>query len=270
MTENTHDIENQAEHNPNEREVLNIFEGIIGTDYEVLRSLDDEQGLYMLEVRVKGDDGDWIQYNYIKAGKYPEGSSSETVIDVIFFDGDMPAGGHPISKYVNGEWVQESDDNNVEQSLDNTVELPTEESIKSILAEMRALDALRPRSPEEAAIEKSRAELVESAGYVVEVNDGKWLTLSKNGYTIQLKHFVEPSEFGYKGGKISAIEVKKGTNVNVEYIMWDQDIGYKDGEISATDEDAEYIIWAGHIGTEVPQDDSEASAIFHELISILN
>jgi hypothetical protein len=93
---------------PNEREVLNQIERIIGDNFEITCSLEDEAGIYMLEVRTVDEAGDSVQYNYIRVGRYPEGSSSETVIDVVFFSGDVPVGGHVISKYVNGEWVQES------------------------------------------------------------------------------------------------------------------------------------------------------------------
>ena len=109
---------------------------------------------------------------------------------------------------------------------------------------MRALDALRPRNPEEAAFEQSRAEQVEAAGYTVETNDGKWLTLSKNGYTIELKHFVEPSEFGYQKGKLSMIIVSK--------------------------DHEPIILWDCYKGTEIPPAEDQPSAIFAEVVRILN
>lgn len=91
----------------NEREVLDIFESIIQGKYEILRGLEDENGLYILDVKTVDESGDIVMYTYIRAGKYPEGSSLETVIDVIFYSGDIPVGGHPITKYKNGEWVKE-------------------------------------------------------------------------------------------------------------------------------------------------------------------
>lgn len=91
----------------NEREILNLLESIIQGEYEILRSLEDEDGLYILEVKTTDESGDTVMYSYIRAGKYPEGSSTETVIDVIFYDGDMQVGGHPITKYKEGKWVNE-------------------------------------------------------------------------------------------------------------------------------------------------------------------
>lgn len=108
MNETIPTNEDGAEKFPNEREVLNLFEEIIGENFEIFRSLEDENGVYMLEVRATDESGDLVQYNYIRAGKYPEGSSLETVIDVIFYSGDMPVGGHPLKKYTDGQWVDEN------------------------------------------------------------------------------------------------------------------------------------------------------------------
>lgn len=109
MSEKISTHEGGAEKFPNEREILNQFDEIIGGDFEVLRTLEDENGVYIVEARTFDEAGDVVQYNYIRAGSYPEGSSTETVIDVIFFMGDMPVGGHPVKKYKSGIWVPEKD-----------------------------------------------------------------------------------------------------------------------------------------------------------------
>ncbi|MEK9158087.1 MAG: hypothetical protein AAB638_02810 [Patescibacteria group bacterium] len=58
------------------------------------------------------------------------------------------------------------------------------------------------------AFQDARAKVVESLGYTVESNDGKWLTISKDGLTAQLKHFMLPSStFGYEGGRISGCAI---------------------------------------------------------------
>jgi nicotinamide mononucleotide adenylyltransferase len=73
----------------------------------VLRTLEDEYGVYIAEVRTFDDAGDVVLYNYTRMGSYPEGYSTETVIDVVFFMGDMSVGGHPVKKYKQGVWVPE-------------------------------------------------------------------------------------------------------------------------------------------------------------------
>ena len=108
MNENIPTNENGAEQFPNEREVLNLFEEITGGDFEIVRSLEDENGLYILEVQRTDEAGDIEQYNYIREGKYPEASSRETVIDVVFLSDGIPVGGHPVKKYEGGVWVDEA------------------------------------------------------------------------------------------------------------------------------------------------------------------
>lgn len=109
MTENTPTNENNAEKILNEREVLNVFDEIIEGEYEIFRSLEDENGLYILEVRAMDAGGDIVQYNYVRKNSNPKNFSTETVIDVVFFMGDVPCGGHPVKKFKEGVWVPEVD-----------------------------------------------------------------------------------------------------------------------------------------------------------------
>lgn len=98
MVENSESIENSNEKFPNEREVLNLFEDIIGGDFEIVRNLEDENGLYLLEVESKDEAGDKVLHTYMRAGSYPEGSSLESRIDVVFYSGDIPVGGRSVIK----------------------------------------------------------------------------------------------------------------------------------------------------------------------------
>jgi len=104
MNEKIQSIENQAEKIPNEREVLNVFEDIIEGEFDIVRMLEDDEGLYMLDVKTLDQDGDMVQYIYTRAGSYKEGSSLETKIDVVFYNGEFPCGGHSVKKYTGGVW----------------------------------------------------------------------------------------------------------------------------------------------------------------------
>ena len=104
MSEKFPTNENSVEKILNEREVLNVLEEIVGSDYEIFRSLENEEGLYILEVRTRDENGEFVQYNYRR-----NDNAGDTVIDVIFFDGEMPVGGHLIKKYKEGVWVPEVD-----------------------------------------------------------------------------------------------------------------------------------------------------------------
>ncbi len=105
----TESIENKSEQTPNEREVLNQIESIVGGDFEIVTSVEDEQGLYLLEVESVDEVGDKVLHTYMRAGSYPEGSSLESRIDVVLYSGDIPMGGHLVMKYENGTWVKEAE-----------------------------------------------------------------------------------------------------------------------------------------------------------------
>jgi len=107
MNENMHKNENFEARILTEREVLDQFDEILTEDYKIYRSLENKDGLYLLEVGIKDAEDELILYTYIRAGSYPEGSSTETVIEVVFFLGDMPVGGNSIKKYKKGVWVPE-------------------------------------------------------------------------------------------------------------------------------------------------------------------
>lgn len=91
--------------------------------------------------------------------------------------------------------------------------------------------------------EKHRASLMHALGYEVLLNDGKWLTVTKDGYRIQMMHFVGPSEFGIDNGRISAIEIRKDAH---SAVLWDR---------GPTDEK----VW-----------DEGSERIYEELVSTLN
>lgn len=108
MTENSDSIENKNERIPNEREVLNQIESIVDGDFEIVRNLKDEQGLYMLSVESKDESGDTVLHTYMRVGNNPEGFSNETIIEAVYYVGDIPKGGRTVMKYENGVWVKET------------------------------------------------------------------------------------------------------------------------------------------------------------------
>jgi hypothetical protein len=103
MNENIPSNEKGAEKFPNEREILNLFEEIIGTEFEVTRNIEDEDGLSALDVIAVGEDGEKVGYDYRR-----KDFAGGTVIDVVFYDGDMPCGGHPLKKFTEGVWIDEA------------------------------------------------------------------------------------------------------------------------------------------------------------------
>ena len=91
---------------PTPEEVEAVFEKLIeAEDFEDIRKLEDEQGLYLWDIKVPGEGGD-TEYSYMREGRYAEGQASKTAIHVTFFDVEgVPVGGHSVAKYIDGEWV---------------------------------------------------------------------------------------------------------------------------------------------------------------------
>ncbi len=107
-------IENEKnpEHIPTQEEVLAIFEKLVGeNEYEEVRKLEDEQGLYLWEIKIAQEDGS-IEYSYIRKGNYKErglagGSAAETAIHITYFDNDgMPISGHSVYKLIDDKWKE--------------------------------------------------------------------------------------------------------------------------------------------------------------------
>lgn len=78
---------------------------------EVIRTLEDEQGIYLHEVITVDDKGDASLYSYRRSGNYQETKTATTVIDVTYFVGSvedgMCVGGDTLSNYDehSGEWT---------------------------------------------------------------------------------------------------------------------------------------------------------------------
>lgn len=101
--------ENVAEKIPSQEEVLGVFKEFIGEAvFSDRRKQSDEKGLYLWEINVPTEDGGHTEYMYMRKGKHAVGgSSSETVIHVLFFDADdenIPISGYDVAKLVDGEW----------------------------------------------------------------------------------------------------------------------------------------------------------------------
>ena len=80
-----------------------MFEKILGeTKYETARKLEDEQGLYLWEIKIPQEDGGSIEYEYVRKSDYKTrglagGSASETAIHVTYFDEDgIPVSGQSV------------------------------------------------------------------------------------------------------------------------------------------------------------------------------
>ena len=103
MNENIPTNENGVEKILTEREVLNVLEELIEGEYEVVRREEDEDGLRKFDITTKDENGEMVKFDYTR-----NDAAGETVIDVVYFDGDMPVAGRAVKKYKLGVWVNES------------------------------------------------------------------------------------------------------------------------------------------------------------------
>ena len=108
MNEKILNSENASEKILNEREVFNVLDEIIDGDFEILRNLSDEHGLYILEVQTIDEAGDVVMYIYTRTGRHPEGESTSTRIDVAYFSDGIPVGGEMLKKFEEGAWINET------------------------------------------------------------------------------------------------------------------------------------------------------------------
>ena len=70
---------------------------------EIVRTLEDENGVYLHEVVTMDDKGDASLISYRRSGNYQETKAAHTVIDVAYFigplSGGMCVGGDTLSDY---------------------------------------------------------------------------------------------------------------------------------------------------------------------------
>lgn len=106
MTEKENNpFENEPEHIPTPEEVHSVFRELIGKEYSEKRKLEDEKGLYILEVEALGDsEGAVNEYAYMRKGHYPEGGITVSEIHVTFYVNGVPISGTSAARYVQGQW----------------------------------------------------------------------------------------------------------------------------------------------------------------------
>jgi hypothetical protein len=74
----------QEPHCPSLEEIKTKMESLIGQEkFEVLRTLEDEKGVYLYEVATVDDAGDASQYTYRRKGNYSETKAAQTCIDIV-------------------------------------------------------------------------------------------------------------------------------------------------------------------------------------------
>ena len=78
---------------------------LIGKEYSEKIRLEDEKGLYILEVEVLGDSqGEVNEYAYMRKGSYSEGAITVTEIHVTYYVDGSLISGTSVARYIEGKW----------------------------------------------------------------------------------------------------------------------------------------------------------------------
>ena len=102
---NPNELEQAPEHIPSAEEVGELFaQLLLGEAYTETKRLEDERGLYRLDVTLEGGGA---EYSYMRKSDHPgAGWSADTVINVILYNKDgMPISGSSVAKCDNGNWT---------------------------------------------------------------------------------------------------------------------------------------------------------------------
>ena len=90
---------------PNPEEIQAGFERLVGKEYTETRKLEDENGIYLWEVTVPGEDeGQVMEYTYDRNnnGALPK-------INLVQYENGMPTGGESMMTFIDSEWVMDND-----------------------------------------------------------------------------------------------------------------------------------------------------------------
>lgn len=100
MTTLENQFEGKAEKIPTREEVLEIIKGF-AEQTQFVRELSDDKGLYLLENSMQGkNEGETIQYEYIRKGRFPNhNESSVTSIEVVYYENGIPYDGNTIATF---------------------------------------------------------------------------------------------------------------------------------------------------------------------------
>ena len=99
-------FESEAERIPTSEEVYSALGELTEKECTETRRLEDEKGVYLLEVTVPGDaEGEVIEYSYMRKGVHSKNLQSlESSIHVTYYKDGMPISGTSAARFVEGSW----------------------------------------------------------------------------------------------------------------------------------------------------------------------
>lgn len=107
MSESIKHIEVSPEKIPSNEEVESMFEKMLdGKEYTLLRKVEDDEGIYILDIQTVDDDGDRMDIIYQRAGKTENGGMIEisAIHQTLYTSEGIPCGAGTQAEYINGNW----------------------------------------------------------------------------------------------------------------------------------------------------------------------
>ncbi len=91
---------------PTSEEVYSAFKELTDKEYKEARKLEDEKGVYLLEITVAGDkEGEVVEYSYMRKGNHSKKMQSlESAIHVTYYKDGFPISGTSVGRFVDGVW----------------------------------------------------------------------------------------------------------------------------------------------------------------------
>jgi hypothetical protein len=98
-------FERRSERIPTAEEVRGILRRMIGKEYAETKKLEDDKGLYRLDVKVPGEkENEIVEYEYVRKAHNEVVGSTAIEIFVTYYKDGEPISGTSAARYVNGKW----------------------------------------------------------------------------------------------------------------------------------------------------------------------
>lgn len=90
---------------PSIEEIRIVLNEAIGSrEFKEVKMLEDECGVFLMEVQVDGPAG-IVEYGYMRKGRYGQNQTSTTSVHAVFYDNNgIPSGGCKFAELVDGTW----------------------------------------------------------------------------------------------------------------------------------------------------------------------
>ncbi|MFA6272688.1 MAG: hypothetical protein WC693_06400 [Patescibacteria group bacterium] len=107
ITEKNETVEQAPERIPTLEEIFSVIKSLTEKETTEVRRLEDEDGVYLLEVTVPGDtENDIEEYSYMRKGRRAiGGGTTMTEIHWTHYIDGFPVEGKEAARFINDEWV---------------------------------------------------------------------------------------------------------------------------------------------------------------------